>query len=267
MELSRVHNLGSRTKDSDGTRFVFQHSAPGGEIGGLTRRETLPPPVVEPDRQSLSIVVLGDFNPSIFQPLWFSTNDLIPQVEAENAEILLIQKQVAAFSMGKINVQVDGSRLGLTTDEPSQEPIIRDLALGTLSLLEHTPLRAIGLNLDMVFAMPSEEAWHALGDRLAPKHPWRQILENPEMRQVVVEGRRPDCPADRISVRVQPTGNKLVLLAMNQHYQLETDERSEGRERHVEAIRVLRDDWTSFTSFARGAAPKLLEFGQHIEGA
>jgi hypothetical protein len=155
----------------------------------------LAPPVVEPDRQSLSIVVLGDFNPSIFQPFWFSANGLMPQVEADNAEISLIHKQVAAFSMGKLNIQVDGARFGITTDEPSQEPILRDLALGTLSLLEHTPLRAIGLNLDMVFAVESEEAWHAIGHRLVPKHDWAQILDSPGMQQVVVEGKRPDCRA------------------------------------------------------------------------
>lgn len=223
-------------------------------------------PDLEPDRQSLSIVVLGDFNPSIFQPFWFSTNDLMPQVEAENAEISIIHKQVAAFSIGKINVQVDATRFGLTTEEPSQEPILRDLALGTLLLLEHTPLRAIGLNLDTVFAIASEEAWHAIGHRLVPKHDWAQILDAPGMQQVVVEGKRSDCQADRIHIRVQPTGKQRVLLATNQHYQLETNERSEGRERHKEAIRILQEDWTSFTGFAREAALKLLEIVQYTEG-
>ena len=225
----------------------------------------MPPTVVEPERQSLSIVILGDFNPSIFQPLWFSANGLVPEEETKDADISIIQKQIALFSMGKIQLQVDESRLGLTTIESPQGPILRDLALGTLSILEHTPLKAIGLNLDMAFVMESEEVWHAFGDRLVPKHDWLPILEKPGMQQVVVEGKRPECAADRVHVRVQPSGLRGVLVAVNQHYQLETKDRVDVRERHREAIRVLRDDWVSFTAFARDAASKLLQSNSAIE--
>ena len=77
----------------------------------------------------------------------------MPEEETKNADIAVIQKQIASFSMGKIQVQVDDFRLCLATVESSQGPILRDLAIGTLSILEHTPLKAIGLNHDMVFVM------------------------------------------------------------------------------------------------------------------
>jgi hypothetical protein len=214
--------------------------------------------VLEPDRQSYAIVVLGDFNPSIFQPLWFSLNGLMPEEEAKNADIAIIHKQIASFSTGKIQIQVDDSRLGLTTVESSQGPILRDLAIGTLSILEHTPLKAIGLNRDMVFPMETDDAWHQVGNRLVPKSDWEKIFDRPGMQQVVVEGHRTDCSADRLHVRVQPSANKGVLIAVNQHYQLETEQRVEVRERHNEAIRVLQDDWPSFVTYARQAAEKLL---------
>jgi hypothetical protein len=221
--------------------------------------------VVEPERQSLSIVVLGDFNPAIFHPLWFSANGLVPEEETNDADEFIIQKQIAIFSIGKIQLQVDESRLGLTTVESPQGPILRDLALGTLSILEHTPLKAIGLNLDMAFAIETEHAWHAFGDRLVPKNDWAQILEKPGMQQVVVEGMRSDCNADRVHIRVQPSSHCRVLVAVNQHYQLETAERVDVRERHREAIRVLRDDWANFTAFARNAAAKLLQSSSATE--
>ena len=216
--------------------------------------------VIESDRQSFAIVVLGDFNPSIFQPLWFSSNGLMPEEETKDADISLIHKQVASFSISKIQIQVDDSRLGLTTFESPQGPILRDLAIGTLSILEHTPLTAIGLNHDMVFPLETDEAWHAVGDRLVPKSDWKQIFDDPGMRQVLVEGKRPNCSADRVHVRVQPSANYSVSISINQHYQLETDERAEVRDRHREAIRVMQDDWTSFVSYARDAACKLLDF-------
>jgi len=221
--------------------------------------------VIEPDRESFAIVVLGDFNPSIFQPLWFSLNGLVPDEEAKTADISVIHKQFASFSIGKILVQVDDSRLGLTTIESSQGPILRDLAIGTLSILEHTPLKAIGLNRDMVIALDTEEAWHAVGDRLVPKSDWMQIFDRPGMRHVVVEGKRPNCSADQLHIRIQPSANREVLIAVNQHYQLETDQRKEVRDRHKEAIRVLQSDWTSFVAYSRDAAYKLLHLAPSNE--
>jgi hypothetical protein len=214
--------------------------------------------VIQPDRESIAIVALGDFNPSIFQPLWFSLNGLVPEEEANNADISIIHKQLASFAIGKIHIQVDESRLALTTVDFPQGPILRDLAIGTLSILEHTPLTAIGLNRDMVVTFESDEDWHAIGHRLVPKEDWAQILERPGMRQVVVEGKRPDCKADQLHVRVQPSADREILIAVNQHYKLERVDRAEVRARHNEAIRVLQDDWTSFITYALGAADKLL---------
>ena len=222
-------------------------------------------PVLEPDRQSYAIVVLGDFNPSILQPLWFSLNGLLPDEETKNADIAVIHKKIASFSIGKIQVQVDESRLGLTTVESPQGPILRDLAIGTLSILEHTPLKAIGLNRDMVFPMETDEAWHEVGNRLVPKSDWEQVFDRPGMQQVVVEGHRIDCSADRLHVRVQPSANTGVLIAVNQHYQLETEQRFEVRDRHNEAIRVLQDDWTSFVTYAREVPEKLLHLSPACE--
>lgn len=213
---------------------------------------------LEPDRQVYSIVVLGDFNPSIFQPLWFSLNGLIPEEEAQNAEIAIIHQRLASFSIGKIQIHVDSSRLSLTTDESPQAPILRDVSIGTLSILEHTPLKAIGLNHDMVFSMGTDEAWREVGDKLVPKSIWEGVFDCPEMRQVVVEGHRSNCSADRLQIRVQPSANHEVLIAINQHYQLENEQRDKVCDRHFEAIRVLQEDWTLFGKYAREATEKLL---------
>ena len=215
--------------------------------------------VVEPDSETFSIVVLGDFNPAILQPLWFSVNGLMSQQEADNADIDIIHKEFASFLISGIKVQVDHSRLGMTAMESPRGPTLRDLVLGTLLILEHTPLKAIGLNRDMVFQMESDDAWHGVGDRLAPKDDWRQILDSPGMQQVVVEGKRSDCSADQLHVRVQPSGARQILIAVNQHYKLETTERVEVRDRHNEAVRVLNDDWQSFFGYALEAAWGILQ--------
>ncbi len=225
----------------------------------------MPKPITETQQQAISIVVLGDFNPSIFQPLWFSANGLMPAEETESADIAVIHKRVASFSMGKMQIQVDEERLGMTTVESPQGPVLRDLAIGTLSILEHSPLKAIGINLDTVFAIESDEAWHEIGHRLVPKSPWTPLIAQPGMQQVIVEGKREGCLADKVQIRVQPTAQRHVMVAINQHYQLATKERTDVRERHSAALRALRDDWTSFFTYASKAAIKVIVPGAESE--
>src|SRR5438067_10758454 len=40
-----------------------------------------------PETENASIVMVGSFNPAIFQPLWLGTQDLIRRKEAEDAKI------------------------------------------------------------------------------------------------------------------------------------------------------------------------------------
>jgi hypothetical protein len=45
---------------------------------------------------------------------------------------------------------------------PSNSNLIRDLVLGTFQLLRHTPIKAMGVNREAVFAMESEEEWRII---------------------------------------------------------------------------------------------------------
>lgn len=216
-------------------------------------------PIPETDRQSLSIVVLGDFNPAIFQPLWFSANGLMPREETESAANVIIHRRVASFSMGRIHVQVDESRLGLTTAESPDAPILRDLAIGTLSILEHTPLKALGFNLDRAIELDSVEATREFAETIAPKQCWSRVLDDPEALQVIVMGTRSDCVADRMQIRVQLGSERRVIIGINQHYQVAKDEDVDPRECHNSAQRALRDDWNEFIAYASDAAVKLMQ--------
>jgi hypothetical protein len=45
----------------------------------------MPPPKIH--TQITSVVLGGSFNPRIFEPLWFSRNELVPEQEANEAEV------------------------------------------------------------------------------------------------------------------------------------------------------------------------------------
>ncbi len=213
---------------------------------------------IDPEREAFSVVVLGNFNPSIFQPLWFSTNGLLPKEEAETAVISIVHPEIASFSIGKVQVQVESSRLGLTTLEAPQGPVLRDLAIGTLSILEHTPLKALGLNFDAFFSVESSEAWDVLSNRLAPASNWEAMLDNPGMRQIIVDGQRQGCDADRVQFRVQPSRSREIMCAVNQHYQLDASPDLTVRDCHNKALKALRDDWVGFVEFARASSVSIV---------
>src|SRR5262249_33658444 len=147
----------------------------------------LAPQITSTEQQSVSVVVLGRFNPAIFQPQWFALNALVPREEANTAEVAVVHPQFTSFDMGQMHIQVESGKFAITSKEFPQWPILRDLALGTLTLLEHTPLSAIGLNADTLLVLESEEVWHQVGHGLVPKQPWNDVLEKPGMHDLVVQ--------------------------------------------------------------------------------
>ena len=113
-----------------------------------------------------SVVLTGSFNPTIFQPEWFLRQNLLPAEECGKAEIKVIAPQVCEFQTERFIIQVTTERFAVLSKPDANPAPIRDLVAGTFFTLPHTPLKALGLNRDMHFVLPSEEAWHQVETRL-----------------------------------------------------------------------------------------------------
>ena len=100
---------------------------------------------------SASVVLAGSFNPTIFQPQWFVRQNLLPAEECEKAEIKIIAPQVCEFHTERFVIQVTTERFAVLSKPDANPAPIRDLVAGTFFTLEHTPLKALGLNRDMHF--------------------------------------------------------------------------------------------------------------------
>src|SRR5437773_8559920 len=96
----------------------------------------------------LSFVLIGDFNPKIFQPLWFSAEKLISESEANGASDLLITEEIAGFKLPWVTLRVEPQRFILVTVQDSHAEAVRDLTIGTFKLLRHTPIRQLGINIE-----------------------------------------------------------------------------------------------------------------------
>lgn len=177
-----------------------------------------------PEIQGVTVVFLGDFNPKIFQPAWFAAQGLIRQQEADEARVEIILPEVVSFSLEWLALQVTREQCAMSTTQEPYYAVMRDLIVGTFNLLQHTPLHKLGINMDMHFRMDSEASWHAFGHRIAPKELWQDVLKNPGMRSLTMEGQRPDEFRGYIRVQVEPSIkiHPGVYFRVNDHYEIET---------------------------------------------
>lgn len=101
---------------------------------------------VSPEAQTAAIVLLGSFNPRIFQPAWLAQHALIRNEEAERATGVVFSEDIAVFTCDWLSIHVTKDRFTAATENAEHVNTLRDLVLGTFSLLEHTPFNKMGLN-------------------------------------------------------------------------------------------------------------------------
>jgi hypothetical protein len=187
-----------------------------------------------------SIVMLGSFNPAIFQPEWFLRQELLPQGEADKADLQIVHPQMTSFETERFLIQVTPERFNAATKPNTIHGPLRDLVLGTFFVLGHTPVTALGLNCILHFRMNSEKAWHRLGDRLAPKEPWAEVLEgHPGLISLDIQAQRQDSDGSNVMVRVQPS----VLVKPGVYFEINSHHPAKAGSGLKELMQVLQSDW------------------------
>lgn len=201
------------------------------------------PPVGQKRKQEAAIVLIGDFNPKIFQPAWFSAEGLIKKQDEEDSKIEVIRPEFVSLDFGWMKLQVTRDRFQVSTlQEPYYEPM-RDLVLGTFQTLSHTPIRMMGINSEIHYLMPNEAVWHDLGNTLAPKDLWNDILDNPGLSTMTMEGKRTDGYNGIIHVRVGPSNDVKpgVVISINDHFDFAPSEElsAHGADEVISAIQKV----------------------------
>jgi hypothetical protein len=174
-----------------------------------------------PEINGASVTLLGSFNPKIFQPQWFAQQNLLTQSEADTAEIQVIHPQICQFQTERFSIQVTPEQFTAATKVNVISEPLRDLVVGVFFILEHTPVTAMGINRQMHFACGSEEAWHRIGDSLAPKSLWIPILNGrPGMESLDISATPDGDTKLKLTVRVQPSRliAQGVYFEINNHH-------------------------------------------------
>lgn len=214
--------------------------------------------VFAPDRSQTSVVLVGSFNPQIFQPAWFDQQSLLPSEEAGSAKIEIIHSEIVQFSTEWLELQVTKDRFSATSTEQPSEPL-RDLLLGTFSLLQYTPVNALGVNLDAHFAMADEESWHRVGHTLVPPENW-PALQDAGVLTVTEQGARTDGFEGYVRVKVEPSVliRPGVYVQVNDHYQWQP---GDGETALQDAMEVLTTGWRRSADASEALASAIIELG------
>ena len=200
-----------------------------------------------------AIVVLGSFNPAIFTPDWLEQHKLIGAEDAEKARqgAIAVTRHVTRFETDWFILQVTDEQFSVTSNGPLT-PTIKDLAIGALSLLPHTPVSALGVNFFAHYKMATADEYHKVGDVLAPKEIWKEMFPGedcaPGMVDVTIviepakRGDKPKTP-DKKRITVQPSAKVTagVFFSYNDHHELPTD----GKDKPTIdwCIKTIEDKW------------------------
>lgn len=227
--------------------------------------------------EGATINIRGAFTPLQFSPAWFRDLDLIGAQEFRDADIEGITPDISSMSLGWLHCTVSADNLVLSTTSVDDLPLLRDVGIGVLKNL-HTPLSALGINREYHVTMKEWSEIHRIGDTLAPKSLWEEIMPSPGTKDLTIWGGRTDDFGGRLHVTVQPSTRfkKSVYILVNDHYNLtkvddQPDMREEGSvivedvkvelSKHPVALEVLASKWDDSLDQAEDIRRRIIRVG------
>jgi hypothetical protein len=199
--------------------------------------------------RGISIVFLGDFNPIIFQPRWFVSENLITKAESDSADVQIVHADVTNFQLPWISLSVTRDRAQfICVAQPYFERVV-SLTCNVLELLRHTPIRVLGINHEAHIRASSVEKWNNLGDALAPKSLWKEFFHQPGLQILMIRQiPRMDGMQGHTDVAIQPSTQLTpgVYVNVNEHFELAKSETMNADR----AVTVLKQKWPESGVFA-----------------
>ena len=139
-----------------------------------------------------TIVLVGSFNPKIFHPAWFASQELIGKKESDDAEIQIIHQDLATFQLNWLKFQVTREKMIAETIQDGFLEPLRDLVLGTLQILHHTPVTAVGINQSMHYELSEKRSWKEVVSQMINENFWSSTLSDTVMEKIVLRRSRSD---------------------------------------------------------------------------
>ncbi len=194
-------------------------------------------------KESLSIVFLGDFNPVILQPFWLFHKGLIREEEASNAKIGVIHNEIVKYELDWVSIEISKQRCEFTTTKSPYFDPMKDLSASVFKILKETPIKSLGINHIFDLKLPNSEVYYEFGNKLCPLSNWEGSLKDPRLLQLeILEKERKDCLSGQYRIRITPAYPKMdygVSININDHYDLEHGQNGVN----MEIVKRLEENW------------------------
>ncbi len=210
---------------------------------------------------SQTIVLVGSFNLKIFHPAWFASEELIGKNEAEDAEIQIIHQDVATFQLNWLKLQVTRERMIAETIQDGFLEPLRDLVIGTLQILSHTPVTAVGINQSMHYEFSKERSWKEVVSQIINENYWNATLSDTVMEKIAFRRTRSDqqFPGSQI-LTLEPSvklSNGLYYF-FNDHYDIPAEQ---GKEIYtsLKAEEIISKNWENSLKDGQDCITKIVK--------
>lgn len=208
----------------------------------------------------INVQILGRWNPALFVPRWFADVGLLPNEEVDAANLSIVHEEIAQFDVGWLALRVTRDRFLASTSQIGHAEALRDLVVGTLELLTHTPTQVVGVNHDFLFTFKDRESFDSFGWALVSPKQWPQ-LERPGMAALQVQGMRTDKREGYVRVMLNPVldGTHRLTVGINDHYAVAEEAASRST---AEIASILADRWFDSAAEAEGIVATMREVTQ-----
>jgi hypothetical protein len=148
-------------------------------------------------------------------------------------------------------------------------------------------VRAIGINRGVHLKIDAMDRWHGLGDLVAPKDVWEEVVSLPGTIGLTIRGVRSDNYAGYIGIKFESSNivEQAIFVERNDHYVLRrvatqpTSRLELFSQEHADtldvapspdnlevAVEILRNKWEESISEGNNTAAALWRFGgDHVE--
>ena len=191
---------------------------------------------------------------------------IISDDDLKAADVEIVHRDLTQFRLSWLRVNVWRNKFVARTNDPSQYAPLKDLMISIFKILEHTPADQMGMNIELVYKIDTEESWHKIGNNLVPKKYWEGPLPKGGggggggvgLTSLTVSSPRPDDLKGLIKVSIGPskTDFKGVRFGVNNHIELKFKEGD--REQKHDPTLILAEYWDNSLSFAKKSCEEIL---------
>jgi hypothetical protein len=220
-------------------------------------------------QSSTSIVIVGNFAPLTFLPIWFAQHGILAEGEARSANLQFASPEVVSFKTDSLTVAIETNKYTVVTElEP--HIIAFDFVKSTFALISETPVSAIGINRSFHFDCGDIDALHKIGDRLAPKGVWGEYRLKEDgsrragLRSMVMQIDRTSIDPKGVNmIRIEPSvimPHKGLFIEVNDHNELMTTNKQFS---NIDiALEMLDFRWDASLEFTKKICQQIFEEDQ-----